>query len=64
MKYCNNCKQMVEPTKKWSVVFLLILLVLGILPGILYLIYVLFKAKRCPICNSTNWGKQPNTIFK
>ncbi len=61
MKYCNNCKQMVEPEKKWSAILLIILLILGIVPGLLYILYIALKKARCPMCNSTNWGVKPNT---
>ena len=56
MRYCNNCEQMVEPKKHFSAGILLVLLLLGLIPGI---IYYLLKSKTCPICNSENWGIPP-----
>ncbi|MEJ2248777.1 MAG: hypothetical protein P8Y70_02995 [Candidatus Lokiarchaeota archaeon] len=56
MKYCLNCKQMVEPKKDLSMAFLIVLLCLGICPGVIY--YVI-KKKSCPMCNSNNWGVKP-----
>ncbi len=56
MKYCNNCKQLVDPQKKFSTGILIVLLCLGVVPGIIY--YVIKKAT-CPMCNSTNWGVKP-----
>lgn len=61
MKYCLNCKQMVEPQKRISAGFLLILLCLGVVPGILY---YLIKAKTCPMCNSQHWGVKPEEKHK
>ncbi|KKK41129.1 MAG: hypothetical protein Lokiarch_45730 [Candidatus Lokiarchaeum sp. GC14_75] len=56
MKYCNNCKQMVQPQKNYSTGLLIILLICFGIPGI---IYYLIKKKTCPMCNSTNWGVKP-----
>lgn len=56
MKYCNNCKQLVDPQKKFSTGLLILLLICGVVPGIIY--YVV-KKKTCPMCNSTNWGVKP-----
>jgi hypothetical protein len=56
MKFCNNCKQMVEPQKNYNLALLIILLFIGICPGIIY--YFIAK-KTCPLCNSTNWGIKP-----
>lgn len=59
-KYCENCEQQVQPTSDYSTTVLLILLVLGIFPGILYGIsVVIFGDKKCPQCNDTNW-RQPS----
>jgi len=60
MKYCNNCKQLVEPQKNYSTGLLLILLLCcGIFPGI---IYYLILEKKCSMCNSTNWGVKPQEV--
>lgn len=59
MKYCLNCRHFVEPQKNfnWGI-FLCLLCCCGL--GFLYLIvFVIFGTKKCPICNSTNWGVQP-----
>ena len=53
MKYCNNCKQMVEPKRQFDTLILFVLLCLGIIPG---LIYLFCQKQTCPICNSTSWG--------
>ncbi len=60
MKYCNNCKQLVDPQKIFSTGLLIILLLccFGI-PGI---IYYLTLEKTCPMCNSTNWGIKPQEV--
>jgi len=49
MKYCINCKRMVEPIKKLNWLGLIFF-------GLLYVPYYLIKQGRCPMCNSTNWG--------
>jgi hypothetical protein len=62
MKYCNNCKQIVEPQKNYNeMVLIVLLLCCGIVPGI---IYYLIKPKACPMCNSTNWGIKPQEEIK
>lgn len=53
MRYCNNCKQMVEPRKHLNVGVLLVLLLFGIIGGI---IYYCVTPSTCPMCNSENWG--------
>ena len=59
MRYCNNCKQFVEPRKKFGIIAFIVLLFCTCIGGIFYLIYYGFKSKKCPICNSTNWGVKP-----
>lgn len=55
MKYCKNCGQNVEPTKKFSIGWFLINF-LWIIGGGVYLLYWLFlKKKTCPICHSNNF---------
>ena len=56
MKYCNNCKQIVEPKRHFNAGILIVLLCLGVIPG---LIYYLVCNPTCPICNSENWGAKP-----
>lgn len=44
MKYCPECKRNVKPTKNFNwIVFIL-------LGGVFYLLFYMFKKKRCPIC--------------
>lgn len=57
-KFCLLCSRNVIPTKNFNGVVFLILFLLGIIPGILYLIYYLFKSSSCPICKSTSFGPQ------
>ncbi|KKM05064.1 hypothetical protein LCGC14_1757930 [marine sediment metagenome] len=60
MKYCNNCRQLVDPQKNYSTGLLLILLLCcGFIPGI---IYYLILVKKCPMCNSSNWGVKPQEM--
>ena len=59
MKYCNNCKQFVEPKKQFNwCTFLVLLFIFGL--GIFYLIYYVLEKGRCPQCNSQNWGIPPS----
>ena len=58
MKYCNNCEQYVEPTKKFNVCLFIILL-FTLVGWFVYLIYYFCKTKKCPMCNSKNWGVKP-----
>ena len=59
MKYCINCKQLVDPQKKFNVLVFIFLLCCTLVGWILYLIYYAVKPKKCPMCNSTNWGVKP-----
>jgi len=55
MKYCNNCKKVVEPLKRFNwAAFIILLFFFGL--GLLYPLVWLFMSGRCPICNSQNWG--------
>ena len=58
MKYCINCKQLVDPQKKFNAIVFIILL-FTLVGWVLYLIYYTVKPKKCPMCNSTNWGVKP-----
>jgi len=50
MKYCKNCKQNVQPIKKFSWGLFILFL------GVFYLLYyILMKKKSCPICHSRNF---------
>lgn len=51
-RYCPNCKRAVVPYRKVNVWILVILLLLGIVLGVVYLLYCLVKAPdACPICH-------------
>ena len=55
-KYCTICEKMVWAERDFNTGALLILLVIGIIPG---LIYYAVKNKTCPICKHANWGIPP-----
>lgn len=55
-RWCTNCNKGVFPERKFSVGALVILLLIGIIPGLLY--YAL-KNKVCPICSKSDWGVPP-----
>ncbi len=59
MKYCNNCRQLVEPIKKFNTIAFLLLCCCTCFGWIIYLIYYGLKASKCPMCNSINWGVKP-----
>jgi hypothetical protein len=56
-KYCAFCQRMVHPERDFSVGALVVLLFLGIIPGLLY--YAL-KSKTCPICKHHQWQIPPD----
>lgn len=47
--FCPNCCQNVVAIPSYSMVALILLLLCGIIPGLLY--YLWKKDKRCPICH-------------
>jgi hypothetical protein len=51
-RFCVYCERYVTPERDFSVGALLILLLLGIIPGI---IYYFLKAAVCPICKHHQW---------
>jgi hypothetical protein len=51
MKFCNNCRQNVEPTKKFN------WLVFICLCGICYVPVYLLMSKKCPMCQGENFGQ-------
>ena len=61
MRYCNNCKQFVEPQKKFNYLIFIILL-FTMIGWIIYLIYYACKSRKCPMCKSRNWGVKPPEI--
>ena len=56
-KYCAYCQRSVHPERDFSVGALVVLLFLGIIPGLLY--YAL-KAANCPICKHHQWQIPPD----
>lgn len=63
--HCNNCKQnvgaQVDMGLKHGLIFL-ILLVIFVIPGIIYFIYIYTspKFRACPICHGTNFDGPKN----
>jgi len=55
-KWCALCNRAVVPERDLSTGALLVLLLFGILPG---LIYYAIKSKTCPICKHDNWVAPP-----
>lgn len=56
-KYCAYCDRSVHPERDFSVAALVVLLFLGIIPG---LIYYFLKSPACPICKHNQWTIPPN----
>lgn len=56
-RYCAYCERSVHPERDFSVAALVILLFLGIIPGI---IYYFLKSPACPICKHSQWAIPPN----
>ena len=57
MMYCPNCKQNVTIKPQYNLVALILLLLCGIIPGLIY--YVLKKDNECPICRTTEEFLEP-----
>lgn len=51
--YCPECRKNVNGTTDINWVIFIILLLLGILLGLIYLVYCLTKPKICPFCKNT-----------
>ena len=49
MKYCPCCQRPVTP-KKCSKIIMIILLCIGLIPGIIY--WIICGGNKCPICNT------------
>lgn len=60
MKYCKNCKQNVEPTKKFSFGWFIVNC-LWLVGGVVYIIYFISKKKTCPICKGDNFEHTHST---
>jgi hypothetical protein len=56
-KYCAYCQRSIRPERDFSVAALVILLFLGIIPG---LIYYFLKSPVCPICKHSQWQIPPD----
>jgi len=56
-KYCAFCQRSIRPERDFSVGALIVLLFLGIIPGI---IYYFLKAPTCPICKHHQWQIPPD----
>lgn len=55
-KWCARCQKSVFPERKFNVGAFVLLLFIGIVPGLLY--YALTE-KVCPICSKHNWDVPP-----
>ena len=53
MKYCNDCKRNVKPSKKFSIGWF-IFNCLWLIGGVVYIIYYFGKSKVCPICGGNH----------
>ena len=52
--YCPKCQRNVD-VSIWdttSIIILIVLLLIGLLPGLIYLVYKLAKTKRCSYCGT------------
>ena len=54
MKYCPNCKQLVEPKRNINHALHIVLSIItgGIWFFLVYIWIILFATKRCPMCNT------------
>jgi len=60
-KYCGNCNQWVTPTKGVSIAIAAISLFFFFVPGVIYILWAHGKGGKCPICNSRDWSKPPQS---
>ena len=51
-RFCSNCAKKVYPKKSFSIGVMLLLLFIGILPGI---VYYYLKEENCPYCKKKDW---------
>jgi len=56
-KYCAFCERLMRPERDFSVGALIVLLFIGIIPGI---IYYFLKSPVCPICKHSQWTIPPD----
>jgi len=65
IKYCLLCQRNIEPVKKVNWIVFIILLLIGIVPGLIYFAYYLLKPKnRCPICGAKNLQPVNKALIK
>ena len=63
LTYCLNCKRKTMPSRGGFAIWaFLILLLLGVIPGIIYVIYYYMKDLQCPRCGKKNWGESTDDI--
>ena len=61
LTYCLNCKRKTMPTRgSFHVVWFIVLLLLGLIPGLIYVAYYYMKDLECPHCKKKNWGEPSN----
>lgn len=61
--YCVTCKRKTMPSRGHFVAWaFILLLILGVIPGIIYLIYYYMKDLRCPICKGNDWGDPDDNL--
>jgi hypothetical protein len=46
----------VTSTKGPSIIITILLLVFGIIPGIIYVVWAALRGGKCPMCGSQNWS--------
>jgi len=54
MLYCPHCNRNVD-VSRWTgtrIAILIILLILGVILGLVYLVYVMTQAEVCPVCGT------------
>ena len=49
LKWCPSCKRNVDTEHSWNIAILIILFILGVIPGLIYM--ALTWKGRCPICH-------------
>lgn len=48
---CNYCGREVIPQKRYSLLLMILLFILGIVPGLIYLVFINIKTpNKCPKC--------------
>ncbi len=61
--YCPKCKKNVQVKEVWdskSLMTMIVLLILGLIPGVVYILFKTMRGDECPICGYTiNMMKPP-----